>query len=125
MSAVEDVAAIDVHVLDHPLVHRRVGGELDRRRRLVAEAGAAAGREDHDIGTRRHLAGDRGRVVAGAVHEDEARVSTGSAYLKTPVRLVVPPLAAAPSDFSRMVVSPPALLPGEGLLFISPPLRAV
>ena len=36
----------------------------------------------------------------------------------------MPPLAAAPSDFSRMVVSPPALLPGEGLLFISPPLRS-
>ena len=31
----------------------------------------------------------------------------------------MPPLATAPSDFSRMVVSPPALLPGEGLLFIS------
>ncbi len=28
-----------------------------------------------------HLAGDRGRVVAGAVHEDEAACSvTGSAY---------------------------------------------
>ena len=36
----------------------------------------------------------------------------------------MPPLAAAPSDFSRIVVSPPALLPGEGLLFISPPLIA-
>jgi hypothetical protein len=34
-------------------------------------------------------------------------------------------LAEAPSDFSRMVVSPPALLPGEGLLFISPPFFAV
>src|SRR6185437_7947639 len=38
--------------------------------------------------------------------------------------VVVPPLATAPSDFSRMVVRPPALLPGEGLLFISPPVRA-
>ena len=27
-----------------------------------------------------------------------------------------PTLAAAPRDFSRMVVRPPALLPGEGLL---------
>src|SRR3954468_13414567 len=50
---------------------------------------------------------------------------TGCAYSYTSTRLVVPPLATPPSDFSRMVVSPPALLPGEGLLFISLPLRAV
>ena len=37
----------------------------------------------------------------------------------------MPPFAAAPSDFSRIVVRPPALLPGEGLLFISPLLRRV
>ena len=43
--AVEDVAAIDVHVLDHALVHRRVGGELDRRHRLAAIGRAAAGGE--------------------------------------------------------------------------------
>ena len=30
-----------------------------------------------------------------------------------------------PSDFSSMVVRPPFLLPGEGLLSISPLLRAV
>ena len=34
-------------------------------------------------------------------------------------------LATAPSDFSRMVVRPPALLPGEGLLFISAPWMEV
>ena len=49
----------------------------------------------------------------------------GSAYLKTPVRGVVPPFAAAPSDFSRIVVSPPFLFPGEGLLSIEPRLRWV
>ena len=38
---------------------------------------------------------------------------------------VVPPLAAAPSDFSRIVVNPPSLLPGDGLLFSSMWLRAV
>ena len=37
----------------------------------------------------------------------------------------MPPFATAPSDFSRIVVSPPALLPGDGLLFISPCSRAV
>jgi hypothetical protein len=37
---------------------------------------------------------------------------TGSAYFTTSVRFVVPPLATAPRDFSRIVVSPPALLPG-------------
>jgi hypothetical protein len=50
---------------------------------------------------------------------------TGIAYSYTSISPVVPPLATAPSDFSRMVVSPPALLPGDGLLFISPLLRAV
>ncbi len=42
-----------------------------------------------------------------------------------PLSAKVPPFAAAPSDFSRIVVSPPALLPGEGLLSIDPPLIAV
>ncbi len=46
---------------------------------------------------------------------------TGSAYSYTAISPVVPPLATAPSDFSRIVVRPPALLPGDGLLFISPP----
>src|SRR6218665_4196736 len=50
---------------------------------------------------------------------------TGSAYSYTASRLLVPPLATAPSDFSRIVVRPPALLPGEGLLFISPWWMAV
>src|SRR3954466_10052217 len=35
---------------------------------------------------------------------------TGSAYFTTSTRFVLPALAIAPSDFSRMVVSPPALL---------------
>ena len=52
-------------------------------------------------------------------------VVTCSAYWKTSVSGVEPPLAAAPSDFSRIVVSPPCLLPGEGLLSIEPPLIAV
>ena len=52
-------------------------------------------------------------------------VVIGSAYSHTAVSGVVPPLAAAPSDFSRIVVSPPSLLPGEGLLFICILLRAV
>ena len=50
---------------------------------------------------------------------------TGSAYPRTSTRLVLPALAIAPSDFSRIVVSPPALLPGEGLAFISAPSRLV
>ena len=34
--AIQHVAAIYVHVLDHASVHVAVGGELDRRRRLAA-----------------------------------------------------------------------------------------
>ena len=37
----------------------------------------------------------------------------------------MPPFATAPRLFSRIVVSPPALLPGDGLLFISPFSRSV
>ena len=47
------------------------------------------------------------------------------AYSMTSLSGEVPAFATAPSDFSRMVVSPPALLPGEGLLFISAPLILV
>src|SRR5437868_5941384 len=43
-------AAVDVHVLFHLMIHGRVGGDLDRRRRTATEAGAAAGGEDDDVG---------------------------------------------------------------------------
>src|SRR5258705_13875720 len=39
---VEDGAAIDVHVVFHPLVHRRVGRKLYRGRRFATEEAAAA-----------------------------------------------------------------------------------
>ena len=52
-AAGEDFAGVDVHVVDHPLVHRRVGGDLDRRAGLAAVAAAAAGGEDHDVARRR------------------------------------------------------------------------
>ena len=71
-AAGEDFAGVDVHVVDHPLVHRRVGGDLDRRHRLAAEATAAAGGEDHHVGAAGDDARDAGRVEAGRVHEDEA-----------------------------------------------------
>src|ERR1700749_3149761 len=48
--AVEDGAAIDVHVVFHALVHGRVGGKLDRGRRLAAEHAAAAGGEADEVG---------------------------------------------------------------------------
>ena len=50
---------------------------------------------------------------------------TASAYCTTSTRFVLPALAIAPSDFSRMVVRPPALLPGDGLALISAPCWAV
>src|SRR5438552_6441309 len=45
----------------------------------------------------------------------------GSAYSYTSVIAVDPALAIAPSDFSAIVVSPPSLLPTDGLLSISTP----
>src|ERR1700723_299343 len=53
------------------------------------------------------------------------RPAIGAAYSTTSLKGDPPALATAPSDFSRMVVRPPALLPGEGLLSISAPLRRV
>src|SRR6516165_129836 len=43
--AFDDVAAIDVHVVDHAAIHFGIGGELDRRRRLAAIGRAAPGGE--------------------------------------------------------------------------------
>ena len=102
-----------------------VGGELDRRRGLAAVGRAAARGEADDVAAAGDLAGDGDRVVAGRVHEDEALRGDGLGVAVDLGEVVVPPLAAAPSDFSRMVVSPPALLPGEGLLSISPSLLAL
>lgn len=39
-------------------------------------------------------------------------------------RVLVPAFVTPPRDFSKIVVNPPALLPADGLLFISAPLRA-
>src|SRR6185312_4738743 len=70
--AVDHVAAIDVHVLDHPAVGLVVGGELDRGRRLAAVSRAAAGGEAENVGAPGDLAGRRHRIVARRVHEHEA-----------------------------------------------------
>jgi hypothetical protein len=70
--AVEDGAAVHVHVLLHAVIHGGVGRELDRWRRLAAEHAAAAGGEAHQIGPARHLPGGGHRVVARRVHEHEA-----------------------------------------------------
>ena len=75
--AVEDGAAIDVHVVFHPLVHRRVGRKLDRGRRLAPEHAAAPGGEADEVGAARHLTRRRHRVVAGRVHEDKTLFGDG------------------------------------------------
>src|SRR4030088_2513796 len=69
--AVEDGAAIDVHVVFHALEHRRIGRKLDRGRGLAAEYAAAAGGEANEIGAARHLPGRGDRVVARRVHKNE------------------------------------------------------
>src|SRR4030095_7894807 len=47
------------------------------------------------------------------------RVVIGSPYGKTSIIGVVPPLVTPPSDFSKTVVMPPALLPGAGLVSLA------
>jgi hypothetical protein len=49
-----------------------VGRQLDRGRRLAAEGRAAAGGEGDHGRARRHLAGGRAGIEAGAVHEHQA-----------------------------------------------------
>src|SRR5260370_39656782 len=70
--ALEDDAAVDVHVLFHVAVHERVGRELDGRHRLAAEDRAAPGREADDVAAAGDEPGDRDGIVARGVHEDEA-----------------------------------------------------
>src|SRR2546422_11249745 len=49
--AVQDGAGVDVHVFVHPVVERRIGGDLDAGRRFTTVNTAASGREDADSGT--------------------------------------------------------------------------
>src|SRR5271154_6423762 len=74
---VEDGAAIDVHVVFHALVHRRVGRKLDRWRGLAAEYAAAPRREADEIGAACHLPRCRDRVVAGCIHKDKTLLGDG------------------------------------------------
>src|SRR5438067_501612 len=62
--SIQDLAAIDVHVVLHPLVHRGVGGDLDRRRGLAAVYRAAPGSKADEVGSAGDLPGSRYRVVA-------------------------------------------------------------
>src|SRR5437764_13699685 len=70
--AVDDLAAVDVHVLLLPLPQHRVRRELERWRGRAAVGGAASGGEADHVGAAGHLAGGTHRVVAGRVHVDEA-----------------------------------------------------
>ena len=55
----------------------------------------------------------------GVSMNTKPRVVIGSPYWNTSIIGVVPPLVTPPSDFSKTVVRPPALLPGAGLLSIA------
>src|SRR6266545_4654629 len=70
--ALEDDAAVDIHVLLHVAVHERVGGELDRGHGLAAEHRAAAGGEADEVAAAGHETGDGDGIVPRRVHEDEA-----------------------------------------------------
>jgi hypothetical protein len=86
---------------------------------------SAAGGEANHVRAARHLACRRHRVGARRIHEHDPYAVTGSAYPTTSTRLVDPAFAIAPNDFPNIVVSPPALFPGEGLAFFSAPSRFV
>ena len=61
---------------------------------------------------------DFGTVVfANAVVQSEARIGKG-VILNTSCNIDLPPLATDPKDFSKIVVRPPFIFPGVGLLFM-------
>ena len=91
---------VDVHIGFLVGVEGRVGGDLDSRRGLEAERGAAAGGEDDDVAAAGDLPGHRDRIVAGGVHVDEAALGDALAVPDDLVQRGVPALAIAPSDFS-------------------------
>src|SRR5450631_3367373 len=57
--AVEDGAAIDVHVLFHAPIHRRIGRKFDGWRGLAAEHAAAPRGEADEVGAAGDLSGGR------------------------------------------------------------------
>src|SRR5579859_357579 len=69
--AIEDRAAIDIHIVGHAAIKRGVGGQLQTRCGLGAIDRAAAGSEAEDVGAAGDLAGSRDRVVSGRVHENQ------------------------------------------------------
>src|SRR5262249_43156260 len=79
--AVEDLAGIDVHVVGHPLVQRRVRGDFDRRSRFAAVTASPAGGEHDDVRAAGDDAGDRSRVEAGSVHDDKTALGDWLAVL--------------------------------------------
>jgi hypothetical protein len=70
--SLQHAAGVDIHVAAHAIVGHAVGGDLDARRGLEAEAAAATGGEGDDIAAAGHLPGRRDWVVAGCVHVGEA-----------------------------------------------------
>src|SRR5262249_35503049 len=70
--ALQNDAGVYVHVGFHMRVHRRVGGDLDRRGGFAAEHRAAAGGEDKHVGAAGDDAGHAHRIVTGCVHDDKA-----------------------------------------------------
>src|SRR5262245_10770247 len=69
--AVDDLAAVDVHVLFLAHPKNRVGGEFERRRGRATISRAAAGGEADHVGTAGNLAGGRDRVVPRRIHVNE------------------------------------------------------
>src|SRR5207244_8648055 len=72
LGAVDDRAAVEVHVVFLVREERRVGGELERWRRLAAVGRAAPGGEADHVGAAGDLAGRGYGVVARRIHIDKA-----------------------------------------------------
>ena len=63
--AVDDGAAVDVHVVGHAVVDGGVGGDFEGWGGFAAEDGAAAGGEADDVGSAGYLAGGGDGIEAG------------------------------------------------------------
>ncbi|MNG23554.1 hypothetical protein D3C84_1081740 [compost metagenome] len=70
--AVDDLAAVDVHVITHAVEHGRIARQFEGGCRDRAKARTTTcGERDH-VGTAGDLAGRGDRVVARRIHKDQA-----------------------------------------------------
>src|SRR5262245_53871722 len=68
----QNSARINIHVVDHVLIHGRVGGDFDRWSRLAAEYRPSSGGKHQDVGASSYNSSHAHGIISRRVHDDEA-----------------------------------------------------